>query len=146
MLREIKPANSVQTRCAIQFYGHVRRHAIGLFEALKEKLDPAARQCGCATPHDAGLQLELRDIDAPASRELVVTKNSTNLRFRTFVSVDISEKGHRWYAMDVEPVVEPIPLALQCLEVTKSPIEGDLTSVSASTSKALPVPSSPIYR
>lgn len=102
---EPTPAGNKNNKCIAQFYGRVRKHAIGLYEVLTEKLNPACHQCIWQTPHDAGLRLEIRDCNTDFKDGHFSEKDS-ELCFRTFVSVQTVNECHVWYGMDVEPVIE----------------------------------------
>lgn len=92
------PESTRQAKKAVELYRLIRDHAVGVLYTLKEKLDPLA--CPCHAPHDAGLRLEVRDLEMKPQ----LMKDSFEVRFRTYISVQDTSSGVNWREVDVEAV------------------------------------------
>lgn len=89
---------------AIKFYQSVHVYAIRLYEVMREKLSRPG--CPCIRPHDAALQLDIRDFESIAKSSNGYGEFKTQVRFRAFMSLVVSDTGITWQGMEVEPVEE----------------------------------------
>lgn len=144
---ETSTGRNRQAAKTIKFYHTIRQQAIGLYSALKERLEPPS--CYCAAPHETGLRLDIRDFDMRTDLDFIpssITKSP--IRFRAFLTIHLSgARAPTWQAIDVEPEMEDVDYQDQSQPVNASHI--DITSKCDRQSygdRLAPVPSQPSSR
>lgn len=105
-----------QAAKAVRLYRRAREHAMGLFDALKEKIE----RCSCPpSSHDIGLRLEVRDVDMSGASQILQHYESDiregGLHFRTFIAIQNPETGGDWREVDVE-LLEQDQYTIEVLE------------------------------